>query len=117
MKLDEIEIGARIRKIREEDFRESRQAFAERCEITENHLGRLERGQFLITTKLLNTICTIAGVETDYILYGKGKSKNLSIREKIENFLDTASTEELRVYYGIISTIKKSIKEKKKNAS
>lgn len=105
MKLDEIEIGARIRKIREEEFKESRQIFAEKCGITENHLGRLERGQFLITTKLLNTICTVAGVETDYILYGKTKSKEISIRNKIEQFLDNSSKEELKMYFKIISSI------------
>lgn len=105
MKLDEIEIGVRIRKIREEEFRESRQVFAERCGITENHLGRLERGQFLITTKLLNIICTVSGESSDYILYGKTKRKETSARNKIDNFLDNASKEELKMYFKIISSI------------
>lgn len=105
MKLDEIEIGARIRKIREEDFKETRQVFAERCEITENHLGRLERGQFLITTKLLNKICTVSGVNADFILYGREGNKELSIRRKIETFLNNASKEEMKMYYKIISSI------------
>ena len=106
VELDTIEIGARIRKIREEDFKESREVFAERCNITENHLGRLERGQFLITTNLLNKISIITGVDTDYILHGKKKSKELSTRRKIDKFLDVATKEELKMYYGIISTIK-----------
>lgn len=117
MELDKIEIGERIRQIREEDFKETRQVFAERCEITENHLGRLERGQFLITTKLLNTICTISGVESDYILYGRTKQKDLSVRKKIENFLETASVDELKMYYGIISILKKGFYDEKRHIS
>lgn len=105
MKLDEIEIGARIRKIREEDFKESRQTFAEKCGITENHLGKLERGQFLITTKLLNIICTVSGVDTDYILYGNENKKETTVRDKIERFLDNSSKEELKMYFKIISSI------------
>ena len=38
MALDQIIIGTRIRKIREEIFEETREKFAKRCDLTERHV-------------------------------------------------------------------------------
>lgn len=56
MALDKVLIGARIRKIREELFCESRVDFARRCNLTERHIGQLERGEFLISLPSLDNI-------------------------------------------------------------
>ena len=74
MALDKVLIGARIRKIREELFCESRVDFARRCNLTERHIGQLERGEFLISLPSLDNIITATGVDTDFILYGKGEN-------------------------------------------
>ena len=108
MELDVVQIGERVRKIREENFNETREVFAERCNISENHLGKLERGQFLITTKLLNTICNVAGIGSDYLLYGKTNNKSLSIRNKIDNILDNATTGELRAFLRMLTVVKET---------
>lgn len=52
MTLDKVEIGCRIRKIREEIIDESRQVFAEKCDISENILGKIERGEILVSMKI-----------------------------------------------------------------
>ena len=65
-----VQIGERIRKERENKFDESRPRFAERCGITENHLGKLERGELLISIKALSKICTATGINADYLLFG-----------------------------------------------
>ena len=113
MELDKINIGARIRKIREEEFSETRQLFSERCGLSENHLGKLERGEILISIKTLNKICSSTGTTADYILYGKLENKNINIRKNIDNFLDRSSKEELKMYFKFISTIKSFIKTNK----
>lgn len=110
--LDEILIGARIRKIREEISNESRTIFAERCGISENHLGKLERGESLVSINTLNKICSSTGTSSDYILYGKAENKDLKIRKTIDNFLDHSSPEELKMYLKFISTIKNFITDK-----
>ncbi len=46
MALDKIVIGARVRKIREEFFEESRDKFSKRCNLTERHVGQIERRRF-----------------------------------------------------------------------
>ena len=110
MDLDKISIRARIRKIREDIFNETRQLFAERCALSENHLGKLERGEILISITTLDKICSRAGIKTDYILYGKSENKHLNVRKTIDNFLDKSSKEELKMYFKFISTIKSFIK-------
>lgn len=106
MILNPIEIGMRIRKVREEIYHESRLLFAERCGLSENHLGKLENGTLLISIKALNKICTAAGSSPNYILYGESETKNLSTRKTIDNFLDNSTKKELKMYLKFISTLK-----------
>lgn len=106
MTLDKINIGLRIREIRENVYKESRQLFAERCGLSENQLGKLERGSVLISITALNKICSSVGVTSDYILYGNSETKNLSTRKTIDNLLDNSTKEELKVYLKFISTLK-----------
>ena len=113
MELDKISIGARICRIREDVFHETRQLFAERCALSVNHLGKLERGEILISINTLYKICSSAGVKTDYILYGKSENKHLNIRKTIDNYLDKSSKEELKMYFKFISAIKSFIKTDK----
>ena len=47
MALDKILIGARIRELREQIIGESREEFAQRCDLgTDRYVGQLERGEF-----------------------------------------------------------------------
>lgn len=109
MKLDKIKIGVRVRHIREEVYHETRQLFAERCSLSENHLGKLERGELLPSIDALNKICSNAGVKSDYILYGQNDNHILSIRKSLDEFLDKSSKEELRMYFKCISSMKSYI--------
>ena len=111
MPLDSLKIGMRIRKIREEIYKESRQVFAERCGLSENHLGKLERGSLLISINALNKICSATGFTPNFILYGESETKNLSIRKTIDNFLDNSTKKELKMYFKFISTIKSYFNE------
>lgn len=106
MTLDKIKIGVRIREIREKIYKETRQIFAERCGLSENNLGKLERGEICISIKALNKICSATGTSADYILYGKCENKHLTIRGTIDNFLDNSSKDELKMYFKFINTIK-----------
>ena len=99
MALDKVIIGSRIKKIREDIFEESRNQFGKRCNLTERHIGQIERGDFLISLQSLDLIASATGLDVDYILYGKTeenkgeavccwKEKTLHLRmtEKKERF-------------------------------
>lgn len=110
MTLDKIKMGARIRKVREELYHETRQSFAERCGLSENHLGKLERGEILISIKTLNKICSASGANANYILFGECENKHLNIRKTLDNFLDNSSKDELKMFFKFVSIIKETKK-------
>lgn len=101
---DKILIGERVRKIRENIFEESRSVFAKRCNLTERHIGQIERGDFLPSIIAFDKICSATGLSMDYLLYGKGE-KNFQLRETLHNIIDTSNKEDLKVYYKFICTL------------
>lgn len=115
MALDKIIIGNRIRKIREEIFEESRKEFAKRCNLTERHIGQIERGEFLVGLHTLDKISSLTGIDVDYILYGKGENNKLQIKESMQTLIDRADKEELKMYYKCITTIRSYVIKKEKN--
>ena len=115
MALDRILIGARIRKIREEFIGESRKDFAKRCDLTDRHVAQIERGEFLISLPTLDKIATATGIDTDYILYGKGENNKLQIKEVLYTLIDRADKDELQTIYRCITTVKGYITKKEKN--
>lgn len=115
MALDKIVIGARIRKIREEFFEESRDKFSKRCNLTERHIGQIERGDFLVSLNALDCISSATGINVDYILYGKGENNKLKIKNTLHDMIEKADKEELQMYYKCITTIKNYVTKKEKN--
>lgn len=115
MALDKVLIGSRIRKIREEMFEESREKFAKRCNLTERHIGQVERGDFLISLHSLDKITSAIGIDVDYILYGKGEKNKLNIRDNLNAIMDRSNKEELKMYYKCICTIKEYINKRIQN--
>lgn len=106
MALDKVLIGTRIRKIREELLEESRVDFGKRCDLTERHVGQIERGDFLISLPTLDKISIATGVDTDYILYGKGENNKLKVKNTLDNIIDRSDKDELKMYYKCITTMK-----------
>ena len=109
MALDKIVIGARIRKMREEIFEESREKFGRRCNLSERHIGQIERGDFLLSLSSLDMIASSTGIDVDYILYGKGENSKLQIVENLHNIIERSNKEELKMYYKCICVIKNYI--------
>lgn len=115
MALDKILIGSRIRKIREEIFEESRAEFGKRCDLTERHIGQIERGDFLVSLHALDKIVSATGTDTDLILYGKGENNKLKIKENLDTIINRADKEELKMYYKCIATIKGYVNKREQN--
>lgn len=109
--LEQIQIGDRIQEIRENVFQESRANFAKRCDLSERHIGQIERGDILFSLKTLNKIVMATGVDINYILYGKGKNNHLKIAKNLHNIIDNSSRNELQMYYKCVTTIKQYVHE------
>ena len=72
-KLNNIEIGERIRSIRE-NMLMSREKFSEMVDISEVFLGQIERGECSLSLKTLTSIIAHTGYSSDFILYGNDDS-------------------------------------------
>ena len=113
MALDKIMIGERIRSIRELEFeKEVRAVFAERCGLTESHIGQIERGEILISLSALDKIVCSTGTKAQYILYGKKDDRISMARRNIDTLLDLCTPEELTYFLKCISAFKNYKKSK-----
>ena len=106
---DNIKIGERIRKIRE-DLKMSREKFSEMIDISDVFLGQLERGERSLSTKTLVKIVSFTGISSDFILFGTQTPDNTI--SKINRILNRCSDDVLDYIYNLIrsnfSFIKKS---------
>ena len=106
---DNIKIGERVRKIRE-DLKMSRETFSEMIDISDVFLGQIERGERALSTKTLIKIVSFTGSSSDFILFGSDTPNN--IVTKINRILNKCSDDVLNYIYNFIrntlSFLKKS---------
>lgn len=105
MTIDNIKVGEKIRNIREQNFKETREIFAERLDVSSGYLGKIERGEIQISIKLLIKLTRIAGISTDYILFDSKDDKISYARKNIDFILDNSTEDELKIYSKVITTI------------
>jgi len=103
--LDKVIIGERIRKIREETLNESRKNFALKCGLTERYIGQIERGDFLISLKMLDKIATAISIDIDYILYGKAENDKYNTRQALHNIIDKCDKKQVDMFYKCLTTM------------
>ena len=96
IKDENILVGERIRGLRE-NFNMSREKFSEMIDV---FLGQIERGERSLSLKTLKKIVTYTGSSSDYILFGNMKNNNTI--SKINNILNTCSTDSLTYIYELI---------------
>lgn len=97
---DNIEVGERIRKIREE-LKMNRERFSEMIDISDVFLGQIERGERSLSIKTLCRISSFTGVSTDFILLGN--ANNNSTIHKIDRILAKSSDANIKYFYDIIN--------------
>ena len=95
-----VEIGERIRKIRE-GLKMNREKFSEMIDISDVFLGQIERGERSLSLKTLCRIVTFTGASTDYLLFGN--DENNSTINKINRILSKSSNANIVYFYEIIN--------------
>jgi transcriptional regulator with XRE-family HTH domain len=108
--LNNIEIGERIRSIRE-GMLLSREKFSEIIDISEVFLGQIERGECSLSLKTLANIVAFSGSSTDFILFGSD-SQNSQIK-KINRILKTSSDDTIEFIYNLINDVYRFNKKNK----
>jgi len=97
---DNIEVGERIRKIREE-LKMNRERFSEMIDISDVFLGQIERGERSLSIKTLCRISSFTGSSTDFILFGNTNAN--STIHKIDRILAKSSDANIKYFYDIIN--------------
>lgn len=80
--LNNLEIGERIRGVREDMFM-SREKFSEMIDISDVFLGQIERGERSLSLKTLSSIISYTGISADYFLF-VNESEDSHIKKQIE---------------------------------
>lgn len=99
---NDLEIGSRIRNIRE-SLQYSRETFSELIDISESFLSQIERGEKSISLKTLMSISSVSGFATDYILFGD--IENNSTVKKINKLLAHKPDTVVDLVYSIVRSI------------
>ena len=109
-----LEVGERIRKIREELLLNI-EKFSEAIDISDVFLGQIERGERSLSLKTLCKIVSFTGTSTDYILLGNDSNNNT--QDKINRILNKSSDSAIEYIYKLIissSIYLKDIEKSKK---
>lgn len=77
-----INLHLRIRKAREA-MGYTREAFAEKLDVSVSYLAELERGRTGLSVKMLTKICTLLGLSADYVLFGTDRDEDAIRLEQI----------------------------------
>lgn len=109
-KLNNVEIGNRIRSLREAMFM-NREKFSEMVDISEVFLGQIERGECSLSLKTLINIIDYTGSSADFILYGNDNSN--SYHKKINRILKHCDENTLELIYNLIHDVHKFNKNMK----
>ncbi len=65
----------RVRKARE-NLGYTREAFAEKLDVSVSYLAELERGRTGISVKMLIKVCNVLGLSADYVLFGEERQED-----------------------------------------
>ena len=106
---DNLEIGSRIRNIRE-SMKLSRSAFSEKINISEVFLSQVERGEKSISLNTLISICNNTGVSSDYILFGN--TSNSSTASRTIKILNGLPPEANNIVYDMTNSLKELYEHK-----
>lgn len=104
MSFDDQAIGGRIRKAREEKGI-TQDYLAERLEVSNAYISKIERGKTTVNLANLNKICTVLEKPPEYILSGTNKSSGDYLRNEIMEMLDGCPPAKIKLIASVIKQI------------
>lgn len=102
------EIGQRIRRYRKACGL-SQEALAEKVGISATHMSHIETGNTKLSLPVLVNIAEALSVQTDALLYDTPRFSKTVASERIQNLLDSCTTEQLYVIIDTLEALKVSL--------
>ena len=98
--MNQSKIGERVRKIRENILKLSREKLAENLDVNIYSLDRLERGEFkILNIDVIIKISKLSSVPIDEIINGSINNKNQNLIRRIDFILQDLSEKELNYIF------------------
>lgn len=95
------DVGERVKYIRQNIMHMTKKDFAELINMKSQYLGAVESGERGLTIEKVIEICTLTGVASDYLLFGKSST----FSEQTKNILKKYSTKELNTTCEILKDL------------
>lgn len=103
--MDYYKIGQRIRALRKANHL-SQDQLAECAEISTTHMSHIETGNTKLSLSVLVKIANALSVHTDELLFDTPQANMTTLKQQIDELLDTCSVNELYVIIDMIKTLK-----------
>ncbi|MCM3747119.1 helix-turn-helix domain-containing protein [Paenibacillus pasadenensis] len=104
MAYDYSVIGKRIRKARE-DKGLTQEALAERLDVSNAYISKIERGRTPINLDRLSELCVVLEETPEYLLSGANSSAQDFLRNEIMEMLEGCPPEKIRLISKVIRPI------------
>ncbi|MNE76853.1 HTH-type transcriptional regulator ImmR [compost metagenome] len=104
MSYDYSLIGKRIRRAREEHGL-TQEVLAEKLDVSNAYISKIERGKTAINLERLSQICVILDESPEYILGGTNSSAKDYLRHEIIEMLERCSPEKIKLIVQVIKPI------------
>lgn len=104
MSFDYSVIGKRIKKAREEKGL-TQEVLAERLDVSNAYISKIERGKTPINLDRLSELCVVLEESTEYILSGANNTAGDYLRNEIMIMLEGCSAEKIKLISQVIKPI------------
>jgi len=104
-------IGKRIRKARE-DKGLTQEKLAEKLDVSNAYISKIERGKAAVNLNRLSQICGILEESTEYMLSGANRATDDYLRNEIMFMLEGCSSEKIKLISQVIKPIVEYPEEK-----
>jgi len=102
------EIGQRIRKFRKA-YNLSQEQLAEKVEISKTHMSHIETGNTKLSLPVLVAIANALSVQTDELLHDNPRNSKASMKQEIDEILDSCSLKDMHILIDIMKSVKISL--------
>lgn len=105
-KLEQIERGRRIKKIRENELHMNKTQLAKQIGVSGQFLGLVEEGKGNLVYKSIKKLRSLSGHSSDYILYGLDDNIIKETKKCLENYSESEIINAIRILKDITFFIK-----------
>lgn len=108
--MDYYAIGQRIRKFRKA-YNLSQEQLAEKVHISVTHMSHIETGNTKLSLPVFVDIANALSVQTDELLYDMPQNNKTTMKQEINEILDSCSMHDMHILLDLLRSTKISLEK------